>query len=82
VTRPAAAPAPALTPQVVSQIKKRVESTCGKKGRKVDLKVLPNHEVQVRFSVRTEADGQELGRQIINLPELAPYKVDLKVSVE
>ncbi len=81
-TQPAAAPkTPALTPQVLAQLKQRVETVCGSRGSKVEVVARGGNSLLLRFAVRNEADGQALGRQIMNLPELAPYQVDLKVEV-
>lgn len=74
--------APALTPQALAQVKQGIEKVGKGKIHDLAMKVQPGNELELRFTVKSEADGQALGRQVMNLPELAPYKVDLKVDVK
>lgn len=62
-------------------LKQRIETACGGAARNVAVTVVSAGELQVSARVRTEADGQQVGRKILQLPELAPYRVALDVEV-
>lgn len=80
VTKPATAPT--VSPEVVAQVKQRIERSCGSKVRDLTVTASGKNQLDLHFCVKTESDGQLLGVQVLKMPELAPYKVELKVEVK
>ena len=71
-----------MTPQLQIQILKRIEETCGGAARDLRVQSAGDNQCTILCKVRNKTEGQEIGRKIMNLPELAPYKVDLQVQVQ
>jgi hypothetical protein len=65
----------------VAQLKRRIETACGSRAQQVQVTGQGPKTVQVRLMVRTEKEGQELARTILELPELSPYEVNLSVDI-
>jgi len=84
VVQRAAAPQPTSVPSALvrHQLKQRVEAVCGKAASDVEVNVQPNKRLVVQMKARTKDEGEQLGLRIMALPELAPYQVDLAISVK
>lgn len=65
----------------VARLRGRIEAVCGKLAKDMEVKPDSPTSLQVRFKVRTAEDGERLGMKIMQMPELAPYKVSLDVQV-
>ena len=68
-----------LTP---AQLKRRIETTCGRSVRQVLVASQGPRNLQVRLTVRSEDEGQILSRKVLEMPELAAYEVNLSVEVK
>ena len=77
-----ATPLPAMTQQIQVQIHKRIEELGAGAIRDLRMQTTGDHQCVIQFNVRSRAEGQEIGQKIMNMPELAPFKVDLQVQVQ
>jgi hypothetical protein len=75
---PAAATSPLPTP---SQIKQRIVAVCGSTARSVSVAPRGGKHLQISVTVQTEAEAQRLSEKILDMPELAPFEVDLHVEL-
>lgn len=70
-----------LSPQVQSFLRSRITTACGGAARSVTIKFTENGSVWVGLRVKTKAIGQQLGMRVMDLPELAPFKVQMEVQI-
>jgi hypothetical protein len=75
-----ALPAPAKA--AVAQVKQRVLAACGKSARDVEVIARSNVNLLIRLKVPDVAMGEQLGPQILALPDLEPYQVDLEIQIQ
>jgi hypothetical protein len=94
--QPAAAPAaqPAKLPELErapkvasatplqQRVTQRVEAVCAGRGRDVRVVIRPDSTWEISLKAASAQDARELWTKIQDLPELAPFKVSLKVQVE
>jgi hypothetical protein len=65
----------------VAVLRRRIEGVCGRSARSVEVVAVSDREVEIRLRVASLEDGGRLSSQIVNLPELAKYRVDFQVRV-
>jgi hypothetical protein len=82
VTAQPAPSGPISSPQVQSYLFQRIEEVGHGKVQDIRLQSKSNTECVIHVTVRNAADGQEVGKKIIRMPELTPYKVDLQVHIK
>lgn len=81
--KPAAVKPVKVSPdQLADLIRQRIETAFRGSVRDVMVQAKSEKELQIRLSVVRASDGPAIGRKIMNLPELAPYKVDLQIPVQ
>lgn len=82
---PASPPAKPTTASTVvspsSRIKERIETLCGQAARQVQVISRGGKHLQIELAVASEAEAQRLSKVILDMPELAPYEVDLRVEL-
>lgn len=88
---PAPAPAKAAdgTPQMLpgvaaslpSRLKTIVETGCGPNLKEVHVEVVSPTDIIVQFKVNNEAEGRQVARRVLALPELQRYRVEVRVKV-
>jgi hypothetical protein len=71
-----------MTQQTHEQILHRIDELGGPAVHDVRIQSAGNNQCVIQLKVRNRQEGQEIGQKIMNLPELAPYKVDLQMQVE
>ena len=80
----ATAPAPgaaAMTPAMQGQLLQRIHEIGGAGLQDARMHSTGRNDCVIQVTVRSRAEGQEIGQKILKMPELVPYKVDLKVEV-
>src|SRR5262249_33461552 len=75
------APAKAAPSYLQTRLKQRVEATCGRSARNVEVEVLSPTDVRIRVKVGNDRDNDRVRNQIWSMPELAPYRIHLDVKV-
>ncbi len=85
---PTAAPAtpvynavPARPSPVTQVLQQRIAKACAGQARDVEIIPVSDSSMTVRMKVRNAAAGQQVGRAVLNLPELTPYQVKLEVQI-
>jgi hypothetical protein len=80
---PAAHPAGAvMTQDAQVQILHRIEQVGGPAVHDARIQSAGGNQCVIQLKVRSRQEGQEIGQKIMNLPELAPFKVDLQMQIE
>lgn len=81
--RPAPVPPVAVSPQQVSElIKQRIETVFRGSVRDVNVRATSDKQLRITLHVVRPSEGQAIGKRIMDLPELAPYQVDLQVPLQ
>jgi hypothetical protein len=62
-------------------LKDYIRTACGGLAEGLEITLHPGNRLQVHFRVKNDADVESLGRKIMDLPELAPYRVSLDITV-
>ena len=76
----AAAPAPKPAPKA-AQLKQRIADSCAIPRNKVELRFMSDTEVEVELTARDQNEANVMARRVLLLPELHPYRVDVKVNL-
>jgi hypothetical protein len=63
-------------------LKQRVAMACGPAGRDLEVVLRSTTHVTVDLKASNRATAQQLSRKVLQLPELEPYRVSLKIQVE
>jgi hypothetical protein len=79
---PAAQSGTVMTQQAHEQILRRIDELGGPAVHDVRIQSAGGNQCVIQLKVRSRQEGQEIGQKIMNLPELAPFKVDLQMQVE
>jgi len=58
------------------QLKRHIETACGRGIRNVQVVLAAQKHVMVRFTTRTEADAARYAVRIREMPELAAFTID------
>jgi hypothetical protein len=64
-----------------ARMTRAIENTCGSAAREVEVIVRSNNSLLVRFKVHSATEGERLSQQVLQMPELGPYQVNLEVKV-
>jgi hypothetical protein len=64
-----------------ARLREQVERACGVGARDVRVLRRSASDLLVQFKVRNEAEAEQLAERVLSMPELAPYHLDLDVSV-
>lgn len=76
-------PEPASTASVSPELlTQRIAAVCEGLGRDVQVKVVSNTDLEVSVKARRADMVERLSMDILSMPELGPYKVDLKVELQ
>jgi hypothetical protein len=76
-------PAPHVPARAVAaQVKQRVQATGGPAARDVEVIARSDVNLLIRLKVADVTTGERLGPQILAIPELEPYHVDLEVQIQ
>lgn len=70
---------PVSAPEVQKALFQRIQNLGGAKVHDIRIQSHGSNDCIIHVTVRNAADGQEVGKKIIDMPELTPYKVDLQV---
>jgi hypothetical protein len=68
-------------PYLENWLKDYIRTACGGLAERLEITLHPGNRLQVHFRVKNDADVESLGRKIMDLPELAPYRVSLDITV-
>jgi hypothetical protein len=76
-------PAPKAPPLTKPQanLVKRIEQTCGRMARNVEVQSESATVLQVSFTVAELGEAERVSRQVMQIPELLPYQVTFAVHV-
>ncbi len=72
--------APPTNPQT-THLKQRIADSCAIPLRNVELLFTSASDVEVKLQARNQAEANTLAERVLQLPELHPYKVDVKVQI-
>jgi hypothetical protein len=74
---------PTVSPPVVgmTQMKEQIERVCGVGAMDVHVVRRSATNLLVHFKARSEAEGEQLAERVLTMPQLAPYHLDLDVTV-
>jgi hypothetical protein len=75
-------PPPAPARAMVAPLKQRVLATCGRAARDVEVIARSDTNLVIRLKVQDVPTGERVGPQILAIPELEPYQVDLEVQIQ
>jgi hypothetical protein len=75
-----AKPAQPLDP-ATKALKDRIQSACGRTGKNVEVQTSPGNHLTIKVQCTTREEGERLSKQILEVPDLAPYEVSLDVKV-
>jgi hypothetical protein len=64
------------------ELKRRIESVCGRAAREVEVVAQGGKDLQIHLKAANEAAAEQVWNRIKDMPELAPYKVDLRVTIQ
>jgi hypothetical protein len=68
-------------PYLENWLKDYIRTACGGLAERLEITLHPGNRLQVHFTVKNDADVESLGRKIMDLPELASYRVSLDITV-
>jgi hypothetical protein len=63
-------------------VKSAIERTCGSRITNVQVKLDPDNKVMVSFTAPNSADGSNFQDRILKLPELGPYTVNMRITLQ
>jgi len=63
-------------------LKRRIETACGKQANVTQVALLPNGHLAIEVRVHSERETDSVSTRIFGISDLAPYHVDLKVTIE
>ncbi|OAI54571.1 hypothetical protein AYO44_03235 [Planctomycetaceae bacterium SCGC AG-212-F19] len=72
---------PVTSPEVQKVLFQRIQKVGGAKVQDIRIQSRGGNDCVIHVTVKNAADGQEVGKKIIDMPELTPYKVDLQVHL-
>ena len=72
---------PLPVPSDIDTIKNYIQAACGEGATSLTVALDSGNQLQVRMKVKNDADGERIGRKILDLPSLAPYQVSLDIEV-
>ena len=65
---------------VAVRLKQRIEAVCGAAARDVQVTLRTATNLQIRFTARSDKEGEQLSTRIFQLSELGPYEVSMEVQ--
>ncbi len=65
----------------LAHLKQRIEAACGSGSHDIQVMSRGAKDLQVVVTVKSEAEAQRLSAKILEMPELAPYEIDLRVEL-
>jgi hypothetical protein len=74
-------PLPPEVPSDIDTLKNYIQAACGEAATSLAVELDSGNQLHVRMKVKNDADGERIGRKILDLPHLAPYQVSLDIEV-
>jgi len=78
---PTAQPAAGMSPVLQGQLLQKIHDLGGVAVQDARIHCTSKNACVIQVVVRSRAEAQEIGQKVLKMPELVPYKVDLKVEV-